>query len=147
MPNVAQNKLARVSPILQKDKCSLQWRHKERDGVSNHWRLDCLLNSFAQVHIKENIKAQRHWPMIDEFSAERTSNAENVFTWWHHHIPVIDMTLGGNRVRNHGGHYGGYNLGAVSIRKTVLPGVAIPMLKIRRPNGRLIFNIGIAIPR
>ena len=36
--------------------------------------------------------------------------------------------------------------GAVSIRKTVLPGVAIPMLKIRRPNGRLIFNIGIAIP-
>ena len=37
--------------------------------------------------------------------------------------------------------------GAVSIRKTVLPGVAIPMLKIRRPNGRLIFNIGIAIPR
>ena len=38
-------------------------------------------------------------------------------------------------------------LGAVSIRKTVLPGMAIPMLKIRRPNGRLIFNIGIAIPR
>ena len=38
-------------------------------------------------------------------------------------------------------------LGAVSIRKTVLPGVAILMLKIRRPNGRLIFNIGIAIPR
>ena len=37
--------------------------------------------------------------------------------------------------------------GAVSIRKTVLPGVAIPMLKIRHPNGRLIFNIGIAIPR
>ena len=38
-------------------------------------------------------------------------------------------------------------LGAVSIRKTVLPGMAIPMLKIRRPNGRLIFNIGIAIRR
>ena len=37
--------------------------------------------------------------------------------------------------------------GAVSIRKTVLPGMAIPMLKIRRPNGRLIFNIGITIPR
>ena len=34
-----------------------------------------------------------------------------------------------------------YAHGAVSIRKTVLPGVAIPMLKIRRPNGRLIFNI------
>ena len=36
--------------------------------------------------------------------------------------------------------------GAVSIRKTVLPGMAIPMLKIRRPLGRLIFNMGIAIP-
>ena len=38
-------------------------------------------------------------------------------------------------------------LGAVSIRKTVLPGMAIPMLKIRRPSGRLIFNIEIAIRR
>ena len=37
--------------------------------------------------------------------------------------------------------------GAVSIRKTVLPGMAIPMLKIRRPNGRLIFNMQIAIRR
>ena len=38
-------------------------------------------------------------------------------------------------------------LGVVSIRKTVLPGMAIPMLKIRRPNGRLIFNMEIAIRR
>ena len=38
-------------------------------------------------------------------------------------------------------------LGAVSIRKTVLPGMAIPMLKIRRPNGRLIFNMEITIRR
>ena len=37
--------------------------------------------------------------------------------------------------------------GAVSIRKTVLPGMAIPMLKIRRPNGRLIFNMEIATRR
>ena len=39
------------------------------------------------------------------------------------------------------------SLGAVSIRKTVLPGMAIPMLKIRRPNDRLIFNMEIAIRR
>ena len=39
------------------------------------------------------------------------------------------------------------DLGAVSIRKTVLPGMAISMLKIRRPNGRLIFNMEIAIRR
>ena len=36
--------------------------------------------------------------------------------------------------------------GAVSIRKTVLLGMVIPMLKIRRPTGRLIFNMGIPIP-
>ena len=46
----------------------------------------------------------------------------------------------------HGAYMGPRTQGAVSIRKTVLPGMAIPMLKIRRPNGRLIFNIGIAIP-
>ena len=40
-----------------------------------------------------------------------------------------------------------FNQGPVSIRKTVLPGMAIPMLKIRRPNGRLIFNMEIAIRR
>ena len=40
-----------------------------------------------------------------------------------------------------------YSQGAVSIRKTVLPGMAIPMLKIRRPNGRLIFNMEIPIRR
>ena len=38
-------------------------------------------------------------------------------------------------------------LGAVSIRKTVLPSMAIPMLTIRRPNGRLIFNMEIAMRR
>ena len=37
--------------------------------------------------------------------------------------------------------------GAVSIRKMVLPGMAIPMLKIRRPNGRLIFNMEITLRR
>ena len=41
----------------------------------------------------------------------------------------------------------GWNQGAVSKRKTVLPGMTIPMLKIRRPNGRLIFNMEIAIRR
>ena len=47
---------------------------------------------------------------------------------------------------NQGGICSGI-LGAVSIRKTVLPGMAIPMLKIRRPNGRLIFNMENAIRR
>ena len=44
-------------------------------------------------------------------------------------------------------HLSSIEQGAVSIRKTVLPGMAIPMLKIRRPNGRLIFNMEIAMRR
>ena len=51
----------------------------------------------------------------------------------------------------HNGHnivclWGQNMMGPVSIRKTVFPGMGIPMLKIRRPVGRLIFNMGIAIP-
>ena len=61
---------------------------------------------------------------------------------WHKHVGYnvsgIYFPMKINRMRNQG---------AVSIRKTVLPGMAIPMLKIRRPNGRLIFNMEIAIRR
>ena len=28
--------------------CSLQWRHSERDGSSNHWHLDCLLSRLVR---------------------------------------------------------------------------------------------------
>ena len=52
-------------------KWSLQWRHNERDGVSNHQRLDCLLNRLFKVQIKENIKAPRHWPLCREFAVDR----------------------------------------------------------------------------
>ena len=36
-----------LNKILNKQWCSLQWRHNERDGVSNHRRLDGLLNSMV----------------------------------------------------------------------------------------------------
>ena len=41
----------------------------------------------------------------------------------------------------------GPRLNIKTVLSTVLPGMAIPMLKIRRPNGRLIFNMEIAIRR
>ena len=58
--------------------------------------------------------------------------------WWSTRFPVKVVNYFWREYRWH--------LGAVSIRKTVLLGMAIPMLKIRRPLGRLIFNMGIAIP-
>ena len=57
---------------------------------------------------------------------------------WKREVRILQIQLGQEVVDHQG---------AVSIRETVLPGMAIPMLKIRRPNGRLIFNMEIAIRR
>ena len=35
---------------------SIQWRHNERDGVSNHQRLDCLLNCLIRRRSKKTSK-------------------------------------------------------------------------------------------
>ena len=56
--------------LLKHFRNALQWRHNEHNGVSNHQRLDCLLNSFFQAPINENIKAPRHWPLWGEFTGD-----------------------------------------------------------------------------
>ena len=38
------------------DRQTIQWRHNERDGVSNHWRLDCLLSRFFRRRSKKTSK-------------------------------------------------------------------------------------------
>ena len=40
---------------------TLQWCHNEPNGVSNHRRLDCLLNRLFGPRFK--IKGLRHWPL------------------------------------------------------------------------------------
>ena len=50
---------------------TLQWRHYEHDGVSNHQPRDCLLKRLFKAQIKENIKAPRHWPLCVEFTGDR----------------------------------------------------------------------------
>ena len=35
------------------------WRHNEGDGVSNHWRLDCLLNQLFRGRSKNKTNASR----------------------------------------------------------------------------------------
>ena len=70
---------------------SIQWRHHERDGVSNHRRLDCLLSRLLRAQIKQSIKARRHWPPWGESTGDRcipsqeASNGKNVSIWWRHH--------------------------------------------------------------
>ena len=74
---------------------SLQWRHNERNGVSNHRRVDCLPNSFFQAQIKKTSKHRANgpyeWnpPITGGFLSQRTSNVENVSIWWRHHALAL----------------------------------------------------------
>ena len=49
---------------------SLQWRHNDRDGVSNHQPYDCLLNRLFKAQIINNFKAPCHWPLCGEFTGD-----------------------------------------------------------------------------
>ena len=62
----------------------VQWRHDECDGVSNHQRLDCLLNRLFRRRSKKRSKlrvtglCEGNSPVTVEFPAQRASNVENV---------------------------------------------------------------------
>ena len=70
---------------------ALQWRHNERDGVSNHQTHDCLLNCLFRRRSKKTSKLRvsglcaGNSPMTGEFPTQRASNAVNVSIWWRHH--------------------------------------------------------------
>ena len=70
---------------------SLQWRHDERDGVSNHQPHDCLPNGLFKRRSKKTSKLRvtdlcgGNSPVTGEFPTQRASNAENVSIWWRHH--------------------------------------------------------------
>ena len=71
---------------------SLQWRHNERQGVSNHQPHDCLLNRLFRRRSKKTSKfcvtglCEGNSPVTGEFPAQRASNAEKVPIWWRHHV-------------------------------------------------------------
>ena len=70
---------------------TLQWRHNEHDVVSNHQRLDWLLNRLFRHRSKKTSKfhvtglCEGNSPMTYDFPAQWASNAENVSIWWRHH--------------------------------------------------------------
>ena len=55
----------------------LLWRYNERDGGSNHRRLDSLLSHLFSA---DQAKHQSC-----ESPAQKSSNTESVSTWWRHH--------------------------------------------------------------
>ena len=70
---------------------TLQWRHNEGDGISNHQRLDGLLKCLFRHRSKKTIKlcvtglCEGNSPVTGEFPSQRASNVENVSIWWRHH--------------------------------------------------------------
>ena len=61
----------------------LQWRHNERDGVSNHQPHDCLQKKTSKLRVTGLCAGNS--PVTGEFPAQRASYAENVSIWWRHH--------------------------------------------------------------
>ena len=75
----------------------LQWRHNEGDGVSNHRRLDCLLNRLFRRRSKKTSKlrvtglCEGNSPETGEIPAQRASNAEM--------FPFDDVSMGTTYMR------------------------------------------------
>ena len=73
---------------LWKHSFALQWRHYERDGVSNNRR--CLLNRLFRRRTKKTSTLRdtglcKGTPTVTGgFPLQMVSNAENVFIWWRH---------------------------------------------------------------
>ena len=91
----------------------LQWRHNERDSVSNHQLHDCLLNRWIWHRSKKTSKLRvtglcaGNPPVTGEFPAQRASNAEYVSIWWRHHeVGTFVMTRMMNANESQSGVHG-----------------------------------------
>ena len=69
----------------------LQWRHNERDGVSNHRRLHCLLNPLLR-HISKKTSKLRVIGLCDGepratcgFLSQRVRKNKQNSIWWRYH--------------------------------------------------------------
>ena len=72
---------------------SLQWRHDERDSVSNYRRFDRLLRRLFRHRSKKTSQlrvtglCEGNSPVTpDGFPSHRVSNAEKVSIWLRHHV-------------------------------------------------------------
>ena len=70
---------------------TLQWRHNERDSVSNHQPHQCLLIVYSSAdHRKHQSSASLAFVRGPVNSPHKfASNAENVSIWWRHHETVV----------------------------------------------------------
>ena len=70
---------------------TVQWRHNEYDGVSNHQPYDCLLNRLFIQRSKKTSKLRvtglcaGNLSVTGEFPSQRASKAGKISIWWRHH--------------------------------------------------------------
>ena len=63
---------------------SLQWRHNERHGVSNHRHIACFFHLLFKQPLKKTSKLRVIG--LCEGNPAVTSNAKNVSICWHYHV-------------------------------------------------------------
>ena len=76
---------------------TFQWRHNERDGVSNHQPHDCMLNRLFRRRSKKISKpcftgfCEGNSPVNDEFPAQHL--IQNFCSWWRHQMETSSVLL------------------------------------------------------
>ena len=80
---------------MQQRCTTLQFRHNERDGVSNHQPDDYLLSRSFRRRSKKTPKLRvtglcaGNSRVTREFPEQMASNAGNVSIWWRHHSTEV----------------------------------------------------------
>ena len=104
---------------------TLQWRHNERDGVSNHLSHDCLFRRRSKKPSKHGVTGlcKGNSSVTGEFPTQRASNAETVSIWWRHHesrqyAQFQVQTLSWLSFPAHGFHYSDVIMSAMTCQIT-----------------------------
>ena len=113
---------------MSQSSCSLQWRHNEYDGVSNYRCLDCFFSRLFRRRSNKTSKlrvaglCEVNPAVTGGFPSQRTSNGENVFIWWRHHVPTHNITqkivnlIPGMYCMHYGSRWRGINVAFMDIR-------------------------------
>ena len=110
---------------------TLQWRHNERDGVSNHQRLDCLFNRLFRRRSKKTSKlhttglCEGNPPVTGGFASQKTSNVDVFSIWWRHRESKLRTACLFKRVACNTVH-------AMEIQKTSFPECRACIFSMRR---------------
>ena len=82
--------------IQQWSRSTLQWRHNEHGGISNHQPHDCLLDRRSKKTSKLRVTGlcEGNSLVTGKFPKQRASNAENVSIWWRHHESHMHFCMG-----------------------------------------------------